>query len=84
MQICMEKNINVKNVKECVQKVNIYIYIYTYIYIKNYKVTSNRNVNKGKNKQTKKKYKNNIYANIQKYVYKISIYKHENNKYIEM
>ena len=55
MQICMEKNINVKNVKECVYKVNIYIYIYTYIYIKNYKVTSNRNVNKGKNKQNKEK-----------------------------
>ena len=43
----MQKNINVKNVKEYEEKVNIYI--------KNYKVTSNRNINKEINK-TKKKY----------------------------
>ena len=35
-----------KNVKECVKKVNIYM--------KNYKVTSNRNVDKETNKQNKK------------------------------
>ena len=48
----MQKNINVKNVKEYVKKVNIYM--------KNFKVTSNRNVNKETNKQNKEKvYKNN-------------------------
>ena len=47
----MQKNINVKNVKEYVKKVNIYT--------KNHKVTSNRNVNKDTNKPSKeKKYKN--------------------------
>ena len=39
---------NVKNAKEYVKKVNIYI--------KNYKVTSNRNVNKETNKRNKEKY----------------------------
>ena len=39
----MQENVNVKNVKEYVRKVNIYI--------KNYKVTSNRNVHKKTNKQ---------------------------------
>ena len=42
------ENINVKNVKEYVKKVNVCT--------KNYKVTSNRNVNKETNNQTKKKY----------------------------
>ena len=46
IQIYMQKNINMKNVKECVKKVNIYM--------KNYKVTSNRNVDKETNKQNKK------------------------------
>ena len=50
----MQKNINVKNVKEYEEKVNIYI--------KNYKVTSNRNINKEINKQDKEKiYQNNKY-----------------------
>ena len=42
----MQKNINVKTVKEYVKKANIYI--------KNYKVTSDRNVNKETNKPNKK------------------------------
>ena len=42
----MQKNIDVINVKECINKLNIYV--------KNYKVISNRNVNK-KNKQTKQR-----------------------------
>ena len=41
IKIYTQKNVNVKNVKEYVRKVNIYI--------KDYKVTSNRNVHK-KNK----------------------------------
>ena len=41
IHIYMQKNVNVKNVKKDVKKVNIYI--------KNYKVTSNRNVNKETN-----------------------------------
>ena len=44
----MKKNINVKNVKEHVKNVSIYI--------KNHKVTSNRNVNKDTNKPNKEKY----------------------------
>ena len=43
----MQKNKNVKNVKEYVKKVNINIYI------KNYKLISNRNI---KPNQTKKEY----------------------------
>ena len=46
MQIYTKKNINVRNVKEYIKKVNIYM--------KNYKVTSTRNVNKEINKQNKK------------------------------
>ena len=41
IHIYMQKNVNVKNVKKDVKKVNIYI--------KNYKVTSNRNVSKETN-----------------------------------
>ena len=41
------KNINVRNVKEYVKKVNIYM--------KNHKIASNRNVNKDTNKPNKKK-----------------------------
>ena len=70
----MQKNINVKNVKEYVKKVNIYM--------KNFKVTSNRNVNKETNKQNKEKvYKNNKHTEMRiKYVYKnMKIY-----NYIEM
>ena len=48
----MQKNKNVKNVKEYVKKVNIYI--------KNYKVTSNRNVKPNK----ERKYKSNKYIEI--------------------
>ena len=52
MQICkygniriyLQKNINIKNVKECVKKVKIYM---------NYEVTFTRNVNKETNKQNK-------------------------------
>ena len=44
---------NVKNVKECVKKVNIYMK----------KVTSSRNVNKATDK-TKKKYKNSKYVDM--------------------
>ena len=55
----MQKNINVKNVKECVKKVNIYT--------KNYKATSNRNVNKETSKQNKENiYKNSKYRNVLK------------------
>ena len=32
IKIYMQKNINVKNVKAYVEKVNIYIYIYIYMY----------------------------------------------------
>ena len=59
----MQKNINVKYVKEYVKKVNIYM--------KNFKVTSNRNVNKETNKQNKEKiYKNNKHIEMRiKYIY---------------
>ena len=70
----MQKNINAKNVKEYVKKVNIYM--------KNFKVTSNRNVNKETNKQNKEKiYKNNKHIEMRiKYIYKnMKIY-----NYIEM
>ena len=43
----MQENINVKNVKEYVKKINIYIY--------NYKVTSNRNIKPNKEKIYKSK-----------------------------
>ena len=63
----MQQKVTVKNVKEYVKKVNIYIYI------KSYKVTLNRNVNKEANKRNKKIYKNNkyiyIYINICIYIY---------------
>ena len=45
IQIYLQKNINIKNVKECVKKVKIYI---------NYEVTFTRNVNKEANKQKKR------------------------------
>ena len=45
MQIYMQKNINVKNIKEYVKKVDIYI--------KNYKITSNRNIKPNKEKYIK-------------------------------
>ena len=49
IQVYMWKNKNVKNVKQFVKKVNIYIYIYIYIrYICNYKATSDRNVKPNK------------------------------------
>ena len=51
-KIFKQKNINLKNVKKCVKKVNIYM--------KNYKVTSNRNIYRETNKQNKEK----IYKNI--------------------
>ena len=72
MEIYMLKNIGVKNVKEYVKKVNIYI--------KNYKVTSNRNVNKDTNKPNKEKiYKSNKYIEMCAKIYKnIYIYEHEN------
>ena len=54
IKIYTQKNVNVKNVKEYVRKVNIYI--------KDYKVTSNRNVHKKTNKRNKEEvYKNNKY-----------------------
>ena len=56
----MQKNINVKNVKEYVKKLDIYI--------KNNKVISNGNVNKKTNK-TKKRYLK-IYLEIYRNVYK--------------
>ena len=65
IQIYMQKNKNVKNVKEYVKKVNIYI--------KNYKVTSNRNVKPNK----KRIYKSNKYIEM---CIKIYIYKHENKQ----
>ena len=43
----MQKKVNVKNVKEYVKKVNVYI--------KNYKVTYDRNVNKETNERNKRK-----------------------------
>ena len=50
----MQKNKNVKNIKEYVQNANIYT--------KHYKVTSNRKFNKEINKQNKEKiYRNNKY-----------------------
>ena len=52
-----------KNVKECVNKENIYM--------KNYKITSNRNINKETNRQNKEKiYKNSkqIEMYIEKYL----------------
>ena len=59
----MQKNINVKNVKESVKNVNIYI--------KNHKVTSNRNVNKDTNKPSKGKiYKSNKYIEMCIKIYK--------------
>ena len=69
----MQEKVTVKNVKEYVKKVNIYIYI------KSYKVTLNRNVNKEANKRNKKIYKNNKYIYIYKYMY---LYIYKNNKYI--
>ena len=67
----MQEKVTVKNVKEYVKKVNIYIYI------KRYKVTLNRNVNKEANKRNKKIYKNNkyIYNTYNIYIY---INKNEN------
>ena len=56
----MQKNINVKNVKEYVKKLDIYI--------KNNKVISNGNVNK-KTNNTKKRYLK-IYLEIYRNVYK--------------
>ena len=54
IKIYTQKNVNVKNVKEYVRKVNTYI--------KDYKVTSNRNVHKKTNKRNKEEvYKNNKY-----------------------
>ena len=54
------------NVKECINKLNIYV--------KNYKVISNRNVNKKINKQNKEKYINKqICRNVYVYIY-ICIY----------
>ena len=59
----MKKNINVKNVKEHVKNVSIYI--------KNHKVTSNRNVNKDTNKPNKEKiYKSNKYIEMCIKIYK--------------
>ena len=68
----MQKNINVKNVKEHEKKIKIYI--------KNYKVTSNRIVNKENNKPNKEKiYKSNKFIKMCIEIYKkIHIYKHEN------
>ena len=66
----MQKNKNVKNVKEYVKQMNISI--------KNYKITSNRNVKPN----TKRIYKSNKY--IEMYI-KIYIYTNMKiNKYIEM
>ena len=73
----MQEKVTVKNVKEYVKKVNIYIYI------KSYKVTLNRNVNKEANKRNKKIYKNNKYIYIYIYIYKyMYLYIYKNNKYI--
>ena len=47
LQIHIQKNINVKNVKEYAKKVNVYM--------RNYKVQFNRNVSKEINKQNKEK-----------------------------
>ena len=47
LQIHIQKNINVKNVKEYAKKVNVYM--------RNYKVQFNRNVSKETNKQNKEK-----------------------------
>ena len=60
----MQKNKQVKNVKEYVKKVNMYLKIY--------KVTSNRNV-----KPNKRIYKSNKDIEIS---IKIHIYKHENKQ----
>ena len=47
LQIHIQKNINVKNIKEYAKKVNVYM--------RNYKVQFNRNVSKEINKQNKEK-----------------------------
>ena len=68
----MQKNKNVKNVKEYVKKVKIYI--------KNYKVTSNRNAKPNK----KRIYKSKKYIEMR---IRIQIYIYTNmnvNKYIDM
>ena len=71
-------NIDVKNLKEYVKEVNVYI--------QNYKVTSNRNICKETNKRNNEKiYKNNKY--IQMFIYKKSIknvkrLKHVHKKYV--
>ena len=58
----MQKIIDVINVKECINKLNIYM--------KNYKVISNRNFNKKINKQNKEKYINKqICRNVYVYIY---------------
>ena len=61
LQIHIKKNINVKNVKGYVKKVNVYM--------RNYKVQSNRNVNKETNKQNKEKYLKITYIYIYIYIY---------------
>ena len=63
----MQKNKNVKNVKEYVKKVNINIYI------KNYKLISNRNIKPNKERI----YKSNKYIEM---CIKIHICKHENKQ----
>ena len=62
----MSKNINLKNVKEYLKKVNIYT--------KKFKVTSNRNVNKETNKRSKNNiYKKNKYIEMSIKIYNIHI-----------
>ena len=63
----MQKNKNVKNVKEYVKKVNINIYI------KNYKLISNRNIKPNKERI----YKSNKYIEM---CIKMYIHKHENKQ----
>ena len=74
----MQKNINVKNVKEHVKKIKIQK--------KNYKVTSNRNVNKENNKPNKEKiYKSSKFIKMCIEIYKKYIYTNMKiYKYIEM
>ena len=73
----MQRNIDVKNVKEYVKKVNIYK--------KNYKVTSNGNVNKETNKRKKEKtYKTNKYREMCIKIYKNIYTNMEIYKYIEI